>query len=398
MHQPKEIYSKNLFFSFFVCVLALIIFLSPNFYSANTQYNAGALPNYNSSPTGQPAASFSTTTTLTEKAETLTKATATVKVINSTTQNITSFGSGVAIADEGYLVTNYHVISSLALNQAAYSITLDMTINNTFTEDVPAKLLWYNAGLDVAILKSQQTFDVYANMTNRWIDSVNPLKVAEEIWTLGTPYETELFGTFSKGTISSSSPRVGLTQVENSYYVHNYLIHHDAPISNGSSGGGLFDMNGNLVGLNTCGKVSSSNKDANGLYFAVPIYPVMLAVNNVISGDKNNSPYTTPLLGVQGYDKDFEQNFGSDYALEINGMYLTNVTETSDAYAQGLRKDDVIVGVGNYDCLNKNDSSYFAVDRCYDLSYALLHYKSSDTVSLFYENQNGSHRILVKLG
>ena len=398
MHQPKEIYVKNLFFALFICVLALFAFLMPNFINSKPSNNAGGfVPSFSTSPTGNPPATFSSTTTLTEKAETLTGAMATVKIINNSTNSAVGIGSGVAVADEGYLVTNYHVIYYLDTNPTKYSIMLDMQIDGVFTQNVPANLVWFNASLDIAILKSSQTFDVYVNMENRWIDSTNPLKVAEEIWTLGTPFDDGLFASFSKGTISSNSPRIELTSVNNKNYLHNYLIQHNAAISSGSSGGALFDMNGNLVGLNTCGKTSTSNNIATNLFFAVPIYPVMIVLNKAISGDKTQSPYTTPVLGVTSYDKDY-QTLGSSYTFAENGVFILEVVPTSDAAAKGLCAEDIIVGMGDENCLDKNHSSYFQIDRTYDLVYSLIRYNSGDTVSLFYKNSLGTHRIVIELG
>ena len=397
MHQPKEIYFKNLFLCLFVSILALIIYIAPNLYSNLARTTPSSFtPSYSTTPTGNPPASFSSTATLTEKAQTLEKAMATVKIVSTSSNSVIGIGSGVAIADEGYLVTNYHVIHYIEDSPSSYNIKLDMLVNGELTYDIPAELLWSNASLDVAILKSSQTFEVYANMANRSIDSTNPLKIAEQVWTLGTPFETNLFGTFSLGTISSSRARADITSVNDSYYVHNYLIQHNAPIGSGSSGGGLFDMQGNLVGLNTCGKTSTSTNQANHLYFAIPIYPVTVVLDKVIQGHKLNDLYTTPLLGIKGYDKDY-QMFGSSYTHDDDGVYISEIVKDGSAFKGGLAKSDVIIGIGD---INSSfiDNDVWKIDRTYDLVYGLLKYKSGDSVAIFYENSEGTHKTIVELG
>ena len=383
MQKTKNIIYKKFLLIFVVCFMAIcLVFLSacaPTKQENIPQAPSSPPPTSTPSTTPQtPPNNFSASTTRSEMAENMLGALATVKVLRSQDNYRSSMGSGIAVNANGYLVTNYHVIYNEALNPDNYHLNLEMMVGTEFKTNIEAELLWYNASLDMAILKSAQTFNTYATLSDRWIDSNNRLRIAEEVWTLGTPYEQGLWGTYSEGTISSSLYRVGVTGVGESTYHHNYLIQHSAPISSGNSGGPLFDSAGNLIGLNTCGYSSSSNKTANGLFFAVPIYPITIALDKVVSAYNSGEKFTTPLLGISGYDKDSVSSFTED------GIYVQGVVETSSAYEQGLTVSAVIKGIGNANCQDANDPSYKNITCSYDLIYTLLSYNPGDIITLFY--------------
>ena len=396
MQKTKNIISKKFLLIFVVCFMAIcLVFLSacaPTKQENIPQAPSSPPPTSTPSTTPQtPPNNFSASTTRSEMAENMLGALATVKVLRSQDNYRSSMGSGIAVNANGYLVTNYHVIYNEALNPDNYHLNLEMMVGTEFKTNIEAELLWYNASLDMAILKSSQTFNSVATLSDRWIDSNNRLRIAEEVWTLGTPYEQGLWGTYSEGTISSSLYRVGVTGVGESTYHHNYLIQHSAPISSGNSGGPLFDSAGNLIGLNTCGYSSSSNKTANGLFFAVPIYPITIALDKVVSAYNSGEKFTTPLLGISGYDKDSVSSFTED------GIYVQGVVETSSAYEQGLAVSAVIKGIGNANCQDANDPSYKNITCSYDLIYTLLSYNPGDIITLFYTYNGQNLSINVEL-
>ena len=383
MQKSKTLFSKKMLtflLSIFIAICVVLLgACTPLNQSPQPESPPAVPPSITpSTPPQTPPDNFSSSTTRTEMAENMLGALATVKILRNTDSYRSSMGSGVAVHADGYLITNYHVIYNEALKPDDYHIKLEMMVGTEFKTDVSAELLWYNASLDMAILKSSQTFNSVATLSDRWIDSNNRLRIAEEVWTLGTPYEQGLWGTYSQGTISSNLYRVGVTSVGESTYHHNYLIQHSAPISSGNSGGPLFDSAGSLIGLNTCGYNSSSYKTANNLFFATPIYPITIVLNKVVSAYNNGTKYTTPLIEISGYDKDVVSSFTED------GVYVQGVSETSSAFAQGLTVSAVIKGIGNSTCQDANDPSYKNITCGYDLTYALLNYYSGDTITLFY--------------
>ena len=379
MQRSKTLFSKKILTLFVGIFMAICVVLLSACTPLNQTPQPEIPPTTTPSTTPEtPSSNLSSTTTRTEMAENMLGALATVKVLRSTDSYRSSMGSGIAVHADGYLITNYHVIYNEAQTPDDYYLNLEMMVGTEFKTNIEAELLWYNASLDMAILKSSQTFNSFATLSDRWIDTNNRLRIAEEIWTLGTPYAQDLWGTYSEGTISSSLYRVGVTGVGQSTYYHNYLIQHSAPISSGNSGGPLFDSAGKLIGLNTCGYSSSSNKTANNLFFAAPIYPITLVLDKVISAYKSGQKYTTPSLNVSGYDKAAVSSFTED------GVYVQGVSETSSAYAQGLTVSAVIKGLGSAICQNANDPSYKKITCGYDLIYALLNYYPGDTITLFY--------------
>lgn len=393
----EKFFSKKVFILIFSAILVFVLgILGTGCSSLNNQSSTTPPSSPQITQPSLGAATFNTTTQRQEMATSLLGAFATVQIINNATGTRQGFGSGIAVAENGYLLTNYHVISKVASSPLNYSINLEMMINNDLKNNVKASLLWYNASLDMAILKSEVNFKTYAQMSNRWINSANPLKISEEVWTLGTPANITLWGTYSEGTISSNLPRVQLTQVDDNYYLHNYLIQHSAAISNGNSGGPLFDSNGYLIGLNTCGVPSTSSVTATNLFFAVPIYPATIVLNKVISGFTSSTPYKTPLLGVSGVDKDHKL-INTNQTFEGLGFNITALSQEGAAEKAQIPVGASIIGIANSFATSQNDPSYYEIKRSYDLSYALLHYAPSDQITVFYEYNQQINHVVVEL-
>lgn len=177
----------------------------------------------------------------------------------------TSFGSGVIIKSventngyRYYVVTNFHVISYR--NKVNNNI---MVYLGKYDEEVRATVAEYDETKDVAIL----TF-----ISNRLLpvstigDSAN-LKKGRFVIAVGNPYDLKTYyNTVTIGNVSDASRKV---QKETEQY--NYYIQHTAPINSGNSGGGLFDIHGNLVGINTW---KYAETDIEGMEFAIPIHIV----------------------------------------------------------------------------------------------------------------------------
>lgn len=324
-----------------------------------------------------------------EMAEEYLQAIATVRIIDST-NSVVSFGSGIAIYRGGYIATNYHVINKVAKDESnTFKISLEV-YNGTDFQHYDAKLVWYDENLDIAIVKSENTIQMkFVKMMDRWINANDDrLGMDEKIWTLGTPFDMELFGSVSEGTISSILPRTGLTTVDNREYVREYNIQFNAPISSGSSGGGLFDLKGNLVGLTTSGYTSTSANDANGLYFAAPIYPLTIIIEDVVAKWENNQTYTNVKFGFSGYDSISTKYFSdkdSTLTFTGKGFYVCETVTGSVAENAGLKMGDVIVGLAtsNYDPI-LGIGKYYKIDKHFDLIYAIFNINKESSVKLYY--------------
>ena len=317
--------------------------------------------------------------TATEIAEEYLSATVTVMVEDNAGDSI-SFGSGVAVYAGGYIATNYHVIDS-AINSNYFHLEVYL---NGETTGYTAEILWYNQNLDLAIIRSDYYNIPFVKMADRWIDSTDNLRVLEQVITIGTPLDFGLQNTVSLGYISSTENRYATSDTN----LYEDLIQHSAPISNGNSGGPLFDMKGNLIGLNTLGasdKTSNGQQvDANSIYFAVPIYPIMEIIENVANGT-----YETPKFGISGYDQFQAASMGISSFTE-SGFKITSVESTGASNGK-LQVGDIVTKV------TCEDGKTFVIEERNDFIYAILHSSVGDTVTVEYKRGNSTSSTTITL-
>lgn len=173
------------------------------------------------------------------------------------TSQTASEGSGVVIAEGGYVLTNYHVVAS----GDSFQILMPSG------EKADAELTGYDSAYDLAVLKVTDNVQA-ATLVPVAIGNLDMIKVGSTAVAIGNPSGSTLFNTVTSGVISSLSRNVdgGNTSRTVEY------IQHDAAISSGNSGGGLFDINGNLIGINTL-KYSGNSYTGSyeGLGFAIPV-------------------------------------------------------------------------------------------------------------------------------
>ncbi len=296
--------------------------------------------------------------TATEIVEASIDAVVTIFITNRRTGEEVSFGSGVAVASGGYIATNYHVISTAA-STANYKIEVYHNKSETAHN---ASLLWYNVNLDCAIIKCECINLPYVQMADRFIETESKLKPLEQVIAIGTPVDFSLQNTSTLGYVSSTQGRISYSDG----VVYENLIQHTAPINHGNSGGPLFDMTGKLIGLNTLG-----NDEANSLFFAVPIYPVMLVIDKVVAGDQTSNKWQTPVVGISAVDR--YQSEYSSYYFEGKGMKVTDITENSASVGK-FKVDDIIEAV-------KIGDTTYTIDIRNDMLIPLLKANKGDTVT-----------------
>ncbi len=302
----------------------------------------------------------------------------TIFVVDSQTNAEITMGSGVCIRDGGYIVTNYHVIYK-AEQSNYYSLVVYLN-----DEDVgySAQLLWSNSNLDVAIIHCSNTNIPYVNAVDRVFSSENRLQLLEPVISIGTPLNFAYQNSCTFGYVSGldryslSASSAGLSQ-----NVYENLIQHTASISTGNSGGGLFDMQGNLIGLNTLG-----SNTGNDMYFAVPIYPVLIVLDKVIACENADTQYELPLLGISVVDEIMCEIFGEDI-ISQEGLYVSQVSGNAEGI---LQVGDIVVK------LSSNDKNFDITCRN-DLIYALMQMNSNDTISLEIIRDNAKVNVNVTL-
>lgn len=286
-----------------------------------------------------------------------------------------SFGSGVCVYSGGYILTNNHVIEDV-LNYDNYYLSVYL---NNGDEPYYADVLWTNESLDISIIQCENGDIPFVNLNDRLIDETEePLQLLEQVIAIGTPLDYSLQNTCTIGYISGLNR---YTTADNSIYEH--LIQHTASISNGNSGGPLFDMKGNLIGLNTLG--SSSGND---IYFAVSVYPATIMLQKVIELNEQDirTKYVMPKLGVSVIDeitcKIYNQNIISE-----DGLYISNVS--GNALAK-LNIGDIIKEISF-------NNQTFEINCRNDLIYALLHCEVGQEINITIKRINEIKKISVVL-
>lgn len=270
-------------------------------------------------------------------------------------------GSGFIISEDGYIVTNYHVIDG--------ATAIKVTLNNG--ESYDAKLVGGEELNDVAVLK----IDGISGLKPVVLGDSDDLVVGETVCTIGNALGTLSFS-MTSGAVSATGRSVTMSDGT----VMN-MIQTDCTINSGNSGGPLFDSYGRVVGI-TSAKLSN-NGDARqasieGIGFAIPINDVIGIIT-----DYMQYGYVTgrPSMGitVANVEQDHQQLFGWPA-----GVYVNSVEEGSCAQAAGLKQGDIITKLGDTEVSSVNE-----------LSSAKNRYKAGETATL--EVYRSGERITLQL-
>ena len=225
-------------------------------------------------------------------------------------------GSGFIINEDGYILTNYHVI------EGAKDITVTLSDGN----EVSATVVNYDQEKDIAMIKLKEGTKVPAVAELGDSDELYP---GAEVIAIGTPLSKNLAYTLTKGVISGNDRTI---ETQNGTSVH--LIQTDAAINSGTSGGPLVNTKGQVIGINSMklGSQSTGSATVEGIGFAIPINEVKSKMD-VLSKQMLN-------LGIK--IRQIDSQTAQKYDLE-EGLYVVSVDEYSSAEKGGLRIGDIIV-------------------------------------------------------
>jgi len=238
-----------------------------------------------------------------------------------TQQPSVSFGSGVIISEDGYIVTNYHVI------EKSNEIQVVLNDKRTYT----AKLVGKDPSTDLALLKVDADKLPYIPLG----DSDN-LKVGEWVLAVGNPFN--LTSTVTAGIVSAKARSINILQGQN-YSIESY-IQTDAAVNKGNSGGALVNLYGELVGINSA--ILSPSGAYSGYSFAIPVNLVKKIVADIIKyGEVQRA-----MLGVtiREVTADDAEKYNLD---KIEGVRIEELSEAGAAKASGLKTGDVILEINN---------------------------------------------------
>lgn len=247
------------------------------------------------------------------------------------TSETTASGSGIIISEDGYILTNNHVVSSSSSNEyyeisEAKSVKVKLYNDDTEYE---AKIIGKDSQTDLAVLKIEAS-----NITAAEFADSDSIKIGEFAMAVGNPLA--LGSTITCGVVSAVNRDVEV-EVENGKTATFVCIQTDAAINAGNSGGALVNSEGKVIGVNTL-KVSSAGVE--GIGFSIPINSTTSITSDLIKYSKVRRPY----IGIGG--RSLSKELAEKHSL-VEGIYVVSVDEFSSAEKAGLKIGDVITAVDN---------------------------------------------------
>lgn len=235
-------------------------------------------------------------------------------------------GSGVIISDDGYILTNNHIVNTASTSSyyqvsEANKVTVKLYNDETIYD---AKIIGTDQTTDLAVIKIEKT-----NLPAAKLGDSSSVQVGEFSMAIGNPLGME--STVTAGIISAVNRTI--TSDGRNYTV----IQTDAAINSGNSGGALVNSKGEVIGINT---LKLAGTGIEGIGFAIPINSTVEIYEQLISEGKVKRPY----IGISG--RDIDEQTAKQYKL-VEGVYVVSVEQYSSAEKAGLKASDVITEAEN---------------------------------------------------
>ena len=241
----------------------------------------------------------------------------------SQTSTATATGSGIIISEDGYILTNNHVVSS-SESEAYYQVSEATKITVKLFDDeteYEAKIVGTDEETDLAVIKIDKT-----GLTKAEFADSDSIKVGEFAMAVGSPLGLQ--SSITCGVVSAVNREV--TDSDGKTYT---LIQTDAAINAGNSGGALVNSEGKVIGVNT---LKLTGEDVEGMGFAIPINSTTDITSQLIQYSKVRRPY----IGITGMDLDAQTAKANNL---VEGIYIKDVETFSAAEKGGLKIGDVII-------------------------------------------------------
>lgn len=227
-------------------------------------------------------------------------------------------GSGVIVSDDGYIVTNNHVIED--------SDEIEVTLNDK--REYRAELIGTDPSTDLALVKINAK-----NLPALEFGNSDSLRIGEWVLAIGNPFNLE--STVTSGIVSAKGRSIDILEGQDRI---ESFIQTDAAVNPGNSGGALVNTNGELIGINTA--IITRSGRYEGYSFAVPINLVRKVVRDL----RDYGLVQRGILGV--FIDEMTNELAGRLGLDaVEGVYINRVTPDSGADDAGMRKGDVIIGV-----------------------------------------------------
>ncbi|HIR30631.1 MAG TPA: trypsin-like peptidase domain-containing protein [Candidatus Faecousia faecavium] len=249
--------------------------------------------------------------------------------INAILTGGSSTGTGVILTEDGYIVTNAHVVENAA------AISVQLTDQDIFQ----AQVIGTDELSDLAVLKISAS-----GLTPAQFGDSSSLRVGDTVVAIGDPLGVEFRGTYTDGIISGIDRDVdmdGRTMT---------LLQTNAALNSGNSGGPLINCYGQVIGINTM-KIGAFTDKAGveGLGFAIPSTTVKTIVDQLISQGYVSG---RPTLGISGEGL---SSFYQHYYRMPAGLYITQVSQSSEAYEKGVEEGDLLLSINDTPVTSMDD-------------------------------------------
>lgn len=327
---------------------------TPLYQSISSNTNSSSGNNFKASPMSTAAGALS----VTEIAKKVSPAVVGVSIKSQGNPDMFGFskteegmGSGIIINEEGYILTNYHVINGANV--------VSVIFNNK--KEVSAKIINYDKNLDLAIIKVTENVKMPAVAE---LGSSKDMQVGDPVVAIGNPLGKELLGSVTSGIISAANREIEVGDTKQT------LIQTDAAINPGNSGGALVNSAGQVIGINSA---KMGGNGVEGLGFAIPIDIVKPKIDGLLK----------PILKIGISGRDITADLAKRYNMP-EGIYVVQVQEFSPSEKCGIHPGDIIQkfdgkAVKSVDDLNKIKSQHKSGD---EIKVQLYRDGSSKTVNL----------------
>lgn len=293
-------------------------------------------------------------------------------VSNDTSLSQSSLGSGIVLTEDGYVLTNYHVIEG--------SEALKV---NAGGQEYDAEVVGTDASSDLAVIKLKDA----SGLTPADIGDSDDLNVGQWVMTIGSPFGLEqsvatgvVSATSRSEIIDNSSSSNGSSQGSSSITIYPNMIQTDAAINPGNSGGALVDKNGKVIGVNTL--ITSYSGNYSGVGFAIPVNYAIAIAQQIIAGE-------TPSHAQLGVSLSTVNSANAQrYGLAVSeGAYVSAVSTGSGADEAGIEVGDIIVSFNGK-----------KISSASDLMVAVRECSIDDTVDVKVNRDGAEKTFSVNLG
>lgn len=276
------------------------------------------------------------------------------------TENL-SLGTGTIISENGYILTNWHVVGN------RYSLCY-VTLEDGTTYN--ANTLWVDSDLDLAIIKINANNLKYLKLG----DSDN-IKIGDSVYAIGNPIGIEFQRTVTSGIISGIDRTLKLEENNSSSYMEG-LIQTDASINQGNSGGPLINSEGEIIGINSV-KIES----AEGIGFAIPVN----IVRPIIESFEETGGFEEAYLGIFAYDREVTKYLENNLDFN-NGIYIVKIMQDGPISKTNMKIGDVITKIDGNE-----------VNKMSELREYIYKKKPGDKVTVTYLRNNKEYNIDIIL-